>query len=192
MQNKNIYEIVFKGRGGQGIVTLAQLTAEALFECGFNDIKVIPTYGAERRGAPVETNLKCSNNNIYELTPSNKLDYIVFLDSSLFKEEEIIKRIKEDYYIIVNTDSELEYKNLAGEKIIKIDITGIALKNKLLLHNRPIINTPILGAFSEVSGLFTITEIKKVIEKNFKKDEIEINLRTIEEVISEVKNVFKK
>ncbi len=65
----NTTQIRWHGRGGQGAITAAKVVAEAAFKSGYGGVVMAPTFGTERRGAPVSTSLKISREKIYDLSP---------------------------------------------------------------------------------------------------------------------------
>ena len=81
--NKEFIEIRWHGRGGQGAITAAKIVAEAAFISGYAGVVMAPTFGTERRGAPVMTSLKISREKIYDLSPIETPDIVVVLDHLL-------------------------------------------------------------------------------------------------------------
>ena len=75
-----VIQIRWHGRGGQGAITAAKVVAEAAFKSGFGGVVMAPTFGTERRGAPVSTSLKISREKIYDLSPIVAPDIVVVLD----------------------------------------------------------------------------------------------------------------
>ena len=71
--------IRWHGRGGQGAITAAKIVASAAFETGYEGVVMAPTFGTERRGAPVFTSLKISREKIYDLSPIATPDMVVVL-----------------------------------------------------------------------------------------------------------------
>ena len=82
---KDIIEIRWHGRGGQGAITAAKIVANAAFASGFGGVVMAPTFGTERRGAPVLTSLKLSKNKIYDLSPIENPDMSLFSIICLWK-----------------------------------------------------------------------------------------------------------
>ena len=65
--DKDYLEIRWHGRGGQGAITAAKIVAGAAFASGYTGVVMAPSFGTERRGAPVMTSLKISKTKIYDL-----------------------------------------------------------------------------------------------------------------------------
>ena len=77
-----LINIKWHGRGGQGAITAAKIVAKAAFHEGFKGVTMAPSFGTERRGAPVSTSLKLSRTKIYDLSPIKLPEIVVVLDRS--------------------------------------------------------------------------------------------------------------
>lgn len=186
MKNKNYeYEAIFIGRGGQGVVTAAQLLGEILFLEGFKNSVVIPTFGPERRGAPVETAIRFSYNTIYKLSQPDKADYLFFLDESLFSHDLIANRIKENACIIIN--SKENSVSLNDVSVYKFPITKTSLANKLIVQGFPVVNTPMLGAIAKITRLITLDNINKILNNKFNEKAANKNMETVQTVYDNIK-----
>ena len=80
-----MYEFLWHGRGGQGAFTAARLlgTAFALNKDG-NNALAFPSFGPERRGAPIRAFTKLSDKKIGDRSELKKADYVIYLDDTLF------------------------------------------------------------------------------------------------------------
>ena len=87
--DKEFIQIRWHGRGGQGAITAAKIVASAAFASGYDGVVMAPTFGTERRGAPVMTSLKISKTKIYDLSPIETPDIVVVLDHLLLKETDV-------------------------------------------------------------------------------------------------------
>jgi 2-oxoacid:acceptor oxidoreductase gamma subunit (pyruvate/2-ketoisovalerate family) len=164
---KDIIEIRWHGRGGQGAITAAKIVANAAFATGYSGVVMAPTFGTERRGAPVLTSLKISKKKIYDLSPITEPDMVIVLDHLLVEEADVSNGIKPGGLIIINTpmapdDYRFKKKDV---KIATADVTKIAVEVGL---PQGIVNTGIIGAFAKASGLIDIEELVKEIENEFK------------------------
>ncbi|MBD3197463.1 MAG: hypothetical protein GF317_20590, partial [Candidatus Lokiarchaeota archaeon] len=143
--------IIILGRGGQGCVTASQLIAEAAFLSGnYNDVHAYPSFGAERRGAPVQAYAKLSKNEkIWDRSFIEHPDILIVFDETVI-EEEIVASLKENGIFIINSNKNPEsFKkkyNLTQEtKVIVADINKLAIEHDFTIDGNPVINTPILG-----------------------------------------------
>ncbi len=162
---KKIIEIRWHGRGGQGAITAAKIVANAAFISGYSGVVMAPTFGTERRGAPVFTSLKISKQKIYDLSPIEKPDMIVVLDHLLLEEPGIVSGLKPGGLIIVNTPKPPTDYDYPGMKIATADVTSLAVQVGL----KPgIVNTGIIGAFAKAAGLMDMETLSQAIKDEFK------------------------
>ncbi len=144
-------EILWHGRGGQGAFTAARLLGEAASLKDGAYALAFPSFGPERRGAPIRAFTKLDSKPILDRSETELADYIVILDETLYSEN-LKKLLKQDGKIIVNTKSE------------KGDWTafdGDALAKNLRL---PVVNTVMLGALSGVSDVVSISDLETAID----------------------------
>ena len=99
---KNLIEIRWHGRGGQGAKTASLLLADAAFNTG-KYIQGFPEYGPERMGAPITAYNRISNNPIVIHSNIYEPDYVVVVDDSLLETVNVSAGLKEDGAIVINT-----------------------------------------------------------------------------------------
>lgn len=162
--NDNSIKIRWHGRGGQGAITAAKIVANAAFECGYNGVVMTPTFGTERRGAPVLTSLKISREKIYDLSPIEAPDMIVVLDHLLLEEAGVMTGLKPNGTIIVNSPKAPAEHAVNGNKVATADVTAIAVEAGL---KQGIVNSGIIGAFAKATGLIELDILLKKIEEEF-------------------------
>jgi 2-oxoacid:acceptor oxidoreductase gamma subunit (pyruvate/2-ketoisovalerate family) len=162
-----MFEIRFHGRGGQGVVTCAELLATAIIMEGkFAQAK--PSFGSERRGAPVQAFLRTDDKRIVTRSDIYNPDAVVILDPLLGAEPDTLKGLKEGGYIILNTTKSLEevMKKLKFKgTYCVVNATEIAVEKIKI----PVANTSILGAFLKVKPIVSKETIKEVYEERFGK-----------------------
>ncbi|MEW6077187.1 MAG: 2-oxoacid:acceptor oxidoreductase family protein [Thermodesulfobacteriota bacterium] len=163
-ENKQI-DIRWHGRGGQGAITAAKIVAAVAHASGFPGVAMIPTFGTERRGAPVFTSLKLSKNEIYDLSPIEQPDIIVVLDERLFEEAGAAAGLRPGGMVIINTPRQPEAFSFAGATTAVADISEIAVSAGL---PRGIVNSGIIGAFARATGLVPLPALLDAIGKEFK------------------------
>ena len=162
--NKKEYEIRWHGRGGQGAITAAKIVAGVAFTAGYQGVAMIPTFGTERRGAPVFTSLKLSATEIYDLSPIETPDMVVVLDERLIAEADVTAGIKPGGLVVINTHRPPSDYAFADTTTAVADISEIAVRCGL---PRGIVNSGIIGAFARASGLLDIEELAAAVEKEF-------------------------
>ena len=181
-----MYGIRINGRGGQGGKMMAELMAMMLYgqenETGkFPYVSSAPTFGPERRGAPVDAFVRLSHEEIRELGPfQESADAVIVLDADLAIHTDAAKGLRDGGILLVNSQlhpDDEAFKKYAGRVVVAtIDADTIAIRNGLGNRTTPIVNTALLGAFIRVSKLFSLdvlfqfikTEIKKKVEANKK------------------------
>lgn len=161
-----MFEIRFHGRGGQGVVLASRILASAFFKEGMF-VQAFPSFGAERRGAPVIAYARASSEEIKARYGIYKPDCVIVLDPSLTKGMRITTGIKNDSWVIINTDKKpSEYKGLNSFKVATVDATSIARRHRLGSLSMPIVNTTILGVFPALTQRVTIDSVLDSIQEN--------------------------
>jgi pyruvate ferredoxin oxidoreductase gamma subunit/2-oxoisovalerate ferredoxin oxidoreductase gamma subunit len=160
-----MYEIRFHGRGGQGAVVASTVLATAFFKEN-KFVQAFPSFGAERRGAPVLAFTRVSDHEIRERFGIYEPDCLIFLDSSLTHRKGIVSGLKEGQWIIINSDKRPEdYRDLGPYRVATLDANSIAQKYGLGSHAVPIVNTTILGAFSKATRTVSIESIMDAVRE---------------------------
>lgn len=191
---KDIVEIRWHGRGGQGAKTAALLLGDAALGAG-KYIQAFPEYGPERMGAPVASFNRISSKPIMLHSGVTNPHVVLVLDPTLIESVDITEGVSDDGIIIVNTEkSPADIKkelNITGKmKICTVDASTISKET----IGRDIPNTPLLGALMKVTGIIDFKEMiedtRKKLEKKFKSkpEVIEGNIKAIERAYNEVKS----
>ncbi|MEN6610667.1 MAG: 2-oxoacid:acceptor oxidoreductase family protein [Methanoregulaceae archaeon] len=157
-----MYEIRIHSRGGQGGVTAAKLIALAAFRDG-KYATAFPFYGAERRGAPVVSFVRIDDHPIKIYSHIKKPDLVLVLDASIMDSVDVLQGIKTEGTVLLNSSKPYAMK---GHRTYEVDLTGIALRENLVVAGSPILNTPVLGALAKM-GIISIDSAKKAIEEMF-------------------------
>lgn len=162
--NKEFIEIRWHGRGGQGAITAAKIVAGAAFRAGYAGVVMAPTFGTERRGAPVMTSLKISRTKIYDLSPIETPDIVVVLDHLLLKEADVTHGLKPGGIIVLNTPRAFESYHFQDYKLATADITAISVEAGL---PHGMVNTGIIGSLEKAAALLGIDVLVNGIEEEF-------------------------
>jgi len=162
-------EIRFHGRGGQGTVVASEILATAAFTEG-KFPAAFPSFGSERRGAPVVAFVRIDERQIEERTEVYHPDGLVVLDQNLIllKLAPVTAGLEPGGWLLVNsTQSPDKWKKLLpGYRVATVDASGIALRNGLGSSTAPIVNTAILGALARLPGMVGIEATLEAIEKS--------------------------
>lgn len=150
-------EILWHGRGGQGAFTAARLLGAAYALRDDDSFALaFPSFGPERRGAPIRAFTKLDGQPIGNRSEVEKADYSIFLDDTLFSEEAFAE-LKPGGKILLNTK-----RPVSDERVVTLD--GDTLAAQIL--KLPITNTIMLGALAAVFDGVSIENIEEAIRQN--------------------------
>ncbi|MHC4783244.1 MAG: 2-oxoacid:acceptor oxidoreductase family protein [Planctomycetota bacterium] len=178
-------EIRWHGRGGQGCWTAARLLGLAAAQFEGKHALSFPSFGPERRGAPVLGFTRVSDEKIRDRSEVCACDYIVVLDETLIGKD-TAAGLKENGTVVINTTSPENYKTYFPlRKLVSIDATPLALD----MLGRPITNTAMLGALVAVSGIVKIDSVNRAIRQDMKTRIQEKNIQVVKVACESVKGV---
>ena len=157
-----MFEIRIHSRGGQGGVTAARLLALAAIHDG-KYATAAPFYGAERRGAPIVSFVRIDDKPIRIYSQIKKPDMVIVLDASVMDVVDVLQGLKAGGKVLINSQQKKEFPGFASSNV---DLTGIALRENLVVSGSPILNTPVIGALAK-QGLVSAESAKKAISEMF-------------------------
>jgi 2-oxoacid:acceptor oxidoreductase gamma subunit (pyruvate/2-ketoisovalerate family) len=163
--NKDFIQIRWHGRGGQGAITAAKIVAGAAFLRGYPGVVMAPSFGTERRGAPVMTSLKISREKIYDLSPIEAPDIVVVLDHLLLKEEDVLHGLVSGGIIVLNTPLAHDAHRFKNYRLATADITAISVEAGL---PHGMVNSGIIGSLEKATGLWGMEVLVRGIEEEFR------------------------
>jgi pyruvate ferredoxin oxidoreductase gamma subunit len=175
-------EIRWHGRGGQGAFTAAKILGAAVIKEDKYALS-FPSFGPERRGAPVLAFTKIDDKPIQNRSEVKKCNYIVFLDETLFSAD-CVGDLKENGIIIVSSSNVSAYSQYS--QVITIDALTIAEE---ILH-MPITNTAMLGALIGLSGIIELDSVYSAAGQYLNRKILQKNIEIIKKSYSEVKEAF--
>jgi pyruvate ferredoxin oxidoreductase gamma subunit len=158
-------EIRFHGRGGQGAVTSAELTALAAIEQG-KYAQAFPSFGPERRGAPVMAFVRVSDAPIRTREKIYTPDIVIVLDPSLLRIVNVAAGLKADGLVILNTKKsaeEIRQETGITARLALVDASTIAMETMRI----PITNTTMLGALLKASGILPLEALRAPVQTRF-------------------------
>lgn len=170
-------EVRFHGRGGQGAVTCAELIALAAIELG-KYAQSMPSFGPERRGAPVQAYLRVSDEPIRIRAEILNPDIIVVLDESLLEVANAASGLKDGGLLVVNTFStpdEIRKRTGWKGKVATVDALTIALENLKV----PITNTTMIGALIRAREIVPLKSLENPVNHRFNQKLAERNLKAM-------------
>ena len=188
---KDLIEIRWHGRGGQGAKTAALLLADVAFSTGMY-VQGFPEYGPERMGAPITAYNRLSANKIRVHSNIYDPDFVVVVDETLLDSVHVTEGLKEDGAIIINSSRPKEelIPKLAGYKgrVYAID----ARKISMAALGKYFPNSPMLAAIVKVSGIMDeetfLEEMRKSYAHKFarKPEVIEGNMKALSLALQDV------
>jgi len=162
------YDIRWHGRGGQGAVTSAKILADAAYRSGFVGVTSQPSFGAERRGAPITASTRLAAVPIRVLSQVTQPDIVVVLDDTLLAVSNATAGMRPGGVLIVNTTKTAEELGVTSDvRIVTSDVTGAAQAVDLIVGGQPMVSTAILGAIARATGLITMDALEAAIGKAF-------------------------
>lgn len=165
--NREMVEIRWHGRGGQGAKTACLLLADAAFSSG-KYVQGFPEYGPERMGAPITAYNRISTQRCTVHSNIYNPDYVVVVDESLLHSVDVTRGLAEDGAIIINssrTPDELR-PLLHGYQGRVCTIDARRISEETLGKNYP--NTPMLAAAVRVSGVVDPEKFTEDMEASFR------------------------
>jgi pyruvate ferredoxin oxidoreductase gamma subunit len=186
---KDLVELRWHSRGGQGAKTGALVLAEAAMDEG-KYVQGFAEYGPERMGAPMKAYNRISNAPITVHYGIYNPNVVAILDTTLIDKVDVAEGLSEDGVIIVNTpESPADVRSLLGiegRSIFTVDASKIARAN----IGRDIPNTPMIGAILKATQMMdvdgVIKGIKKKLGAKLKPEIVEGNVKAIKQAYEEV------
>ncbi len=160
-----MHEVRFHGRGGQGAVTSAELLAQAAIDDG-KHAQAFPSFGPERRGAPVIAYARVDEKRIRNRTAIQEPSLVIVLDPSLLELVEVDRGLQPDGVLVLNSSRSLEQiRETFGYKsrLAVLDANHIAREE----IGRVITNTTMLGAALAADPMVPTDKLEQQLEQRF-------------------------
>jgi len=159
-------QLKFFGLGGQGVVTAAKMLSHAVSLCEDKYAITVPSYGHERRGAPVYTSIIIDSDPVLLNCFVYEPDIVLVMDDSLMEKGIDVSQGKKKTSVLVLNSGDpgkiAAYKKLGFSKMFIVDGTQIALKH----IGRGIPNGSMLGALG-CTGIVKIDSVESAIMDHF-------------------------
>ncbi len=173
-------EIRWHGRGGQGAITAAKIIAQAAYLKGYKGVTAAPSFGAERRGAPVSASTRISTEPVLVVSQVENPEIVVVLDHTLLKYPDVTHGLGKNGWLIVNSPLSPRELGLKGEfNIATADATKVCQDLELIVAGLVIVNTAILGALVRATKIVDLPTLEKIISERFSRNTVDINLAAI-------------
>lgn len=159
-----MFEVRIHGRGGQGVVTTAELLSVAAFSEG-RQAQAFPTFGSERTGAPVVGFCRIADQPIRSHEPIAAPDAVIVQDATLIHQPDVLAGLRADGYLLVNTLRSLTELGLhsVGRRVLTVPATELALTHL----GRPLPGAVLLGAFAALTGQVKVESVVAAVQERF-------------------------
>jgi len=173
-----VFQIRFHGRGGQGVVTAAEMLSVAAFAEG-KYAQAFPSFGSERTGAPVVSFCRIDDRPIRSREPVIKPDALIVQDMTLVHQVDLFAGLSSDGYVLFNTSKGVDELGLGDyldrfhrERLLTCPATELALEHL----GRPLPNAVLLGGFAALTSKVSLESIAVAINERFKGATAERNI----------------
>jgi len=185
---KQMFQVRIHGRGGQGVVTAAELLSVAGFREG-RHAQAFPSFGSERTGAPVIAYCRLDSRPIRLREPILEPDALIIQDPTLLHQVDVFGGLTPDGYILINTSRSFEELGLEDfassfrpERLCTVPATEFALKHV----GRPLPNAALLGGFAAATREISIESVSAAIREKFPGKVAEANVAAAAEAFAYV------
>ncbi len=184
-------EFRIHGRGGQGSVVTAELLAIAAYENGYES-QAFPYLGGggERRGAPVQAFARISKEKIRLKCQIESPHYVLVQDVSLLDTVDILKGIRQDGIVLLNTGKDPAELNWSPQKKLRI-YTFPATRIALEVLGKPIMNTSMIGALATMAEEITVASLQNAVRKKFPGELGDKNAEAVEIAYTKALELFR-
>lgn len=165
----SMFEIRIHGRGGQGVVTAAELLSIAAFREG-RFAQAFPSFGSERTGAPVVSYCRLDEREIRRREPILEPDALIIQDPTLLHQVDLFAGLARDGYMLINTSRGFEALGLGEfvrefrpERLCTVPATELALKHL----GRPVPNAALLGGFAALTEQISLDSVASALRERF-------------------------
>jgi pyruvate ferredoxin oxidoreductase gamma subunit len=164
-----MFQVRIHGRGGQGVVTAAEMLSVAAFLEGHH-AQAFPTFGSERMGAPVVAFCRIDDKPIRVREPITEPDALIVQDPTLLHQVALFSGLRPNGYVLINSTrdaAELGLTEFAagagGARLVTVPATDLALRH----FGRPVPNAALLGGFCALSGVVALESVQAAIRDKF-------------------------
>lgn len=164
-----MFQIRIHGRGGQGVVTAAELLSLAGFLEG-KHAQAFPSFGSERMGAPLMAFCRIDQKPIRLREPVMRPDALIIQDPTLLHQVDLFEGLDSDGYVLLNSTRSLQELGLAefAGKFPEGHCRTVPASELAMQHvGRPLPNAALLGGFAAVTGILQMESVASAIRSRF-------------------------
>lgn len=164
-----MFQVRLHGRGGQGVVTAAEMLSIAGFVEG-KHAQAFPSFGSERTGAPVVSFCRLDEQEIRRREPILAPDCLIIQDPTLFHALDVFQGLRKDGFVLINTTKDWhelgivdKVSHLPDGHVVGVNATALARQHV----GRPVPNAALLGGFAATTGQITLKSVESAIATKF-------------------------
>jgi pyruvate ferredoxin oxidoreductase gamma subunit len=178
-----MFQVRIHGRGGQGVVTAAELLSTAAFLEG-RQAQAFPSFGSERTGAPVAAYCRIDDRGIRVREPVVAPDGLIVGDPTLLHVVDVLAGFSSQGFLLVNSAQSVRELGLSeltnrlpAHRVLTVPATEIAQR----LLGRPLPHAALLGAFAALTHLVALASLEAAIEGRFARELAQANVACVRE-----------
>jgi pyruvate ferredoxin oxidoreductase gamma subunit len=164
-----MFQVRFHGRGGQGVVTAAEMLAVAAFLEG-RYAQAFPSFGSERMGAPVVSFCRIDDREIRVREPVSEPNALIIQDPTLLQQVDVFAGLRRDGYILINSEHSFEElgigefaRTFRRERMLHVPAGELARRTV----GRPMPNAALLGGFAALCHVVSLEAVQAAIHETF-------------------------
>src|SRR5271165_5863942 len=164
-----MFQVRIHGRGGQGVVTAAEMLSLAAFNEG-RYAQAFPSFGSERTGAPVVAFCRIDDHEIRVREPVMEPDALIIQDATLLHQVDVFGGLEPEGFILINTAKSFDdlglgefVKDFRHEHLLTVPAGDLAREHT----GRAVANAALLGGFAAISLLISLDAVAKAIRERF-------------------------
>ena len=170
-----MFQVRIHGRGGQGVVTAAELLSVAAFLDG-EHAQAFPSFGSERTGAPVVAFCRIDDREIRVREPIVAPDALIIQDPTLLQQVDVFGGLRPGGRVLLNSTRSAAELGIGDLDVICVPASDLARE----YLGRPLPNAALLGAFAAVTGVVTLDSVAAAIRERFATAPAEANVKAAE------------
>jgi pyruvate ferredoxin oxidoreductase gamma subunit len=166
---RTMFQVRFHGRGGQGVVTAAELLASAAFRED-RHAQAFPSFGSERMGAPVMSFCRIDDKPIRTHEPVSEPDALIIQDPTLLHQAELFAGLNDQGYILVNSTKNFGELGLdefiqgfRQDRLLVVPASALAMTHL----GRPLPGAALLGGFAALTWAVSLDSVLAAITEKF-------------------------
>jgi pyruvate ferredoxin oxidoreductase gamma subunit len=189
-----LFQTRIHGRGGQGVVSAAEMLSVAAFLEG-KHAQAFPSFGSERMGAPVMAFCRIDDKEIRLREPVMRPDALIIQDPTLLHQVDLFSGVSPEGFILINSIRSFDelgigdfVKGYRADRLCTVPATELALKHV----GRAVPNAALLGGFAAISGIVGLESVCAAILDKFPKKIADGNIAATREAYLLVQQQMKE